>query len=87
MEIYRKIPSLQNIAKRHLMPFSLRSIKELAAEGIDWRGLHIVDAMSIICAIRIESARKYLGAKAKEKMRAAGIKEIVPATAEDFDSL
>lgn len=86
MEIYRKIPS-RNTQKHHLMPFSLRSIKELASAGIDWHGLHIVDAISVICAIRIEAARKYLDAKANEKMRAAGIKEIVPASAEDFDSL
>ena len=86
MEIYRKIPS-RNTKKHHLMPFSLRSIKELASAGIDWHGLHIVDAMSIICALRIEAARKYLDAKAKEKMHAAGIKEIVPASSEDFDSL
>lgn len=86
MEIYRKMPS-RNTQKHHLMPFSLRSIKELAAAGVDWRGLHIVDVLSIICAIRIETARKYLDAKAKEKMRAAGIKEIIPATSEDFDNL
>lgn len=86
MEIYRKMPT-QNTQKRHLMPFSLRCVKELASAGIDWHGLHIVDAMSIICAIRIEAARKCLNSKAKEKMRAAGIKEIVPASSEDFDSL
>lgn len=86
MEIYRKIPS-RNTQKHHLMPFSLRCIKELAAEGIDWRGLHLVDAMSVICAIRIEAARKYLDAKAREKMNAAGIKEIIPATSADFDNL
>lgn len=86
MEIYRKMPS-QNTKKRHLMPFSLRCIKELAAAGVDWRGLHIVDVLSLICGIRIENAHAYLKAKAKEKMCAAGIKEIVPATSEDFDSL
>lgn len=86
MEIYRKIPS-RNTQKYHLMPFSLRCIKELAAEGIDWRGLHIVDVLSIICAIRIEAARKHLEAKTREKMNAAGIKEIVPASSEDFDNL
>lgn len=73
--------------ERHLMPFSLRCVKELAAAGIDWRGLHIVDSLSIICALRIEAARRYLDIKAKEKMRAAGVKEIVSASSEDFDSL
>lgn len=86
MEIYRKIPS-RNTQKCHLMPFSLRSIKELAAAGIDWRGLHIVDAISVICALRIEAARRYLDVKMQEKMRAAGIKEIVPASSEDFENL
>ena len=69
------------------MPFSLKCIKELAAAGVDWRGLHIVDALSLICGIRIENANAYLETKAKEKMRAAGIKEIIPATSEDFDNL
>ncbi len=86
MEIYRKMPS-RNTQKHHLMPFSLRCIKELAAAGVDWRGLHIVDALSLICGIRIENANAYLETKAKEKMRAAGIKEIIPATSEDFDNL
>ena len=86
MEIFKKLPFKAN-HKYHLMPFSLRCIKELGAVGIDWHGLHIVDVLSLICAIRIEAARKYLDAKAKERMRAAGVKEIIPATASDFDKL
>lgn len=44
--------------KHFLMPRGLRYIRELAKEGIDWRGLHMVDAVSLYCAIQIDRARR-----------------------------
>lgn len=73
--------------KHFLMPRGLRYIRELAKEGIDWRGLHMVDAVSLYCAIQIDRAREYLRIKSQERMRKAGIKSITPATEADFESL
>ena len=36
--------------KGFLMPRGLRYIKALAEAGIDWRGLHMIDAVSLYCA-------------------------------------
>lgn len=69
------------------MPLSLQYIKELAAAGIAWQPLHIIDAFSLVCALRIEMCKKILERRARERMDAEGIKEIVPASEEDFDAL
>lgn len=69
------------------MPLSLRYIKELAAVGVDWRGLHIVDLTSLIYSIRIDNARQKLDMEKKQAMQKRGINEIRPATAADFDAL
>ena len=73
--------------ERHLMPVSLRTIKELGAAGIDWRGIHIIDAFSLVCSLRIDNARIWLRHRAQEKMTKAGIRRITPATQADFDAL
>ena len=72
---------------RHLMPLSLRMIKTLGEANIDWRGLHVVDVCSMVCAVHIDRAREYLLAKQQEKMQKAGVRRITPATAADFDAL
>lgn len=72
---------------RHLMPLSLRMIKTLGAAGIDWRGLHVVDVCSMVCAVHIDRAREYLFEKQQEKLQKAGVRRITPATAADFDAL
>lgn len=73
--------------ERHLMPLSLRIIKELGVAGIDWRGLHVIDVFSLVCSIRIDNAREWLHYRAQEKMAKAGVKRITPATQADFDAL
>ena len=72
---------------RHLMPLSLRMIKTLGEAGIDWRGLHVVDACSMVCAGHIDRARGYLLAKQQEKKQKTGGRRVTPATAGEFDAL
>ena len=78
---------MQSNAKRFPMPISLQYIKELSGEGIDWRGLHVIDVFSLICSIRIDNCRKILSHQASERMSAAGVQAILPASESDFDSL
>lgn len=73
--------------KGFLMPRGLRYIKTLAAEGIGWKDLHMIDAVSLYCSICIDDAKKYLRARAEERMRKAGVRRITPATEADFSSL
>ena len=84
--LYRKI-NLRQGTDRFLMPKSLHYIKILAEQGIDWKGLHIIDAFSLVCSIRIDHARTYLRMESKNKMQAAGISAIARATEKDFDAL
>lgn len=86
--IYAKIrePATEK-PENHLMPLSLRYIKELAASGIEWRGLHMIDLFSLVCSLRIDTAREYLQKKAQSRMDNAGIKSISRATASDLDAL
>lgn len=86
--VYQKIrePSIKT-SENHLMPLSLRYIKELAASGIDWRGLHVIDVFSLVCSLRIDTAREYLRRQAQSRMENAGIKSISRATASDLDAL
>ena len=86
--VYQKIREpLMKISENHLMPLSLRYIKELAASGIDWRGLHIIDVFSLVCSLRIDTALEYLRKQAQSRMENAGIKSISRATAGDLDAL
>ncbi len=73
--------------KGFLMPRGLRYIKALAEAGIDWRGLHMIDAVSLYCALKIEDAKNYLRARAQERMLRAGVRRISPATEAEFDAL
>jgi len=79
--------NLQSNAKRFSMPLSLQYIKELAEACIDWRPLHIIDAFSLVCSLRIDECKKYLERISRERMNAAGVSSISPATEEDFDAL
>lgn len=69
------------------MPLSLRIIKEFGQNGIDWKGLHFADVLSISYSLKIESAQKYLNHKRQEEMQKRGIANISKATEADFDSL
>lgn len=69
------------------MPLSLRYIKELAAAGIDWHGLHIIDLTSLVYSLRIDAARHKLEMDRRQRMAERGIKDIRPATQADFDTL
>lgn len=69
------------------MPLSLQYIKELAEAGVDWQPLHVIDAFSLVCSLRIDLCRKYLEHVSRARMDAAGVKSITPATEQDFDAL
>lgn len=84
--IYKKI-AISSPQQRFPMPLSLRYIKELAAAGIDWRGLHLIDVTSIIYALRIDLALQKLEHDRQKRMSERGIKEVRPASKADFDAL
>lgn len=69
------------------MPLSLRYIQALAAAGIDWHGLHIIDITSLVYSIRIDNARQKLEMDKKKRMSERGIKEVRKATEADFNAL
>lgn len=87
IKLYERLGTKPFPKERHLMPLSLRTIKELGAAGVDWRGLHVIDAFSIICSLRIDCAREELRQRQQKKMHKAGIRSISPATQADFDAL
>ena len=78
---------MQSTAKIYSMPKSLEYIKILSEGGVAWDKLHVIDAFSLVCALRIDMARKYLSAKGQETMRKAGVRSITPANQADFDAL
>lgn len=84
---YQKVQDLPDMTNRHLMPLSLRYIKILSEAGIDWKGLHIIDAFSLVCSINISAGRRYLSEKARQRQVRAGVKRIAPASAADFEAL
>lgn len=69
------------------MPLSLRIIKEFGQNGIDWKGLHIADVLSIGYSLKIDNAKQYLQHKRQKEMQKRGISSISKATEADFDSL
>ncbi|MBQ7368710.1 MAG: hypothetical protein IJW60_03260 [Clostridia bacterium] len=69
------------------MPKSLEYIKLLSEGGIAWKSLHVIDAFSLVCALRLDMARKYLAMKGQDKLKRAGVRSITPATQADFDAL
>lgn len=69
------------------MPLSLRIIKEFGQNGIDYKGLHLTDVLSIFYSLRIDSAKQYLQHKRQEEMQKRGISSISKATEQDFDNL
>jgi hypothetical protein len=69
------------------MPLSLRIIKEFGQNGIDYKGIHLTDILSIYYSLKIDSAKQYLNHKRQEEMQRRGISSISKATEQDFDSL
>ena len=69
------------------MPLSLRIIKEFGQNGIDWKGLHMADVLSISYSLKIDNANQYLRNKRNAEMQKRGIANISKATEADFDSL
>ena len=69
------------------MPLSLRIIKEFGQNGIDYKGIHLTDVLSIYYSLKIDSANQYLRQKRQEEMQKRGISSISKATEQDFDSL
>ena len=69
------------------MPLSLRIIKEFGQNGIDHKGIHLADVLSIYYSLKIDSANQYLRYKRQEEMQKRGISSISKATESDFDSL
>lgn len=87
IRIFAKIKNAQGGGNRFLMPVSLRYVKILAQEGIDWKGIHVIDAFSIVYSINIDMAKRVLRDIATKRMQEAGISEIVNASNADFDAL
>ena len=83
---YKKI-QVDNKTPQFSMPLSLRIIKMLGKEGIDYKGLHLVDVISLYYSIMIDKANEYLQYKQKEKLQKRGISEVRPASVDDFDKL
>ena len=69
------------------MPLSLRIIKEFGQSGIDYKGIHLADVLSISYSLKIDNAKQYLKHKRQEEMQKRGIANISKATEQDFDSL
>lgn len=69
------------------MPLSLRIIKEFGQNGIDYKGIHLTDVLSIFYSLRIDGAKQYLKHKRQEEMSKRGISSITKATEQDFDNL
>jgi hypothetical protein len=69
------------------MPLSLRIIKEFGQNGIDYKGIHLTDVLSIYYSLKIDSAKQYLNHKRQEEMSKRGISSITKATEQDFDNL
>ena len=69
------------------MPLSLRIIKEFGQNGIDYKGLHLTDVLSIYYSLKIDSAKQYLQHKRQEEMQKRDISSISKATEADFDAL
>jgi hypothetical protein len=69
------------------MPLSLRIIKEFGQNGIDYKGIHLTDVLSIYYSLKIDSAKQYLNHKRQEEMSKRGISSITKATETDFDNL
>ena len=69
------------------MPLSLRIIKEFGQSGIDYKGIHLADVLSISYSLKIDNAKQYLKHKRQEEMQKRGISSISKATEQDFDSL
>ena len=85
VSVYEKID--EKVTPKFSMPLSLRIIKELAANGIDWKGLHIVDVLSLFYSLQIDKGVQYLEAKRHSDMKKRGIDSISKATESDFDNL
>ena len=69
------------------MPLSLRIIKEFGQNGIDYKGIHLTDVLSIYYSLKIDSAKQYLQHKRQEEMQKRGISSISKASEADFDAL
>ena len=69
------------------MPLSLRIIKEFGQNGIDYKGIHLTDVLSIYYSLKIDSATQYLNHKRQQEMQKRGISTITKATEADFDNL
>lgn len=85
ISVYEKID--EKVTPRFSMPLSLRIIKELAANGIDWRNLHFADVLSLFYSLQIDRGIQFLEAKRQSDMRKRGIDSISKATESDFDNL
>lgn len=84
--MYSRIKSDTNY-KPFPMPKSLVYIKELAAAGVDWKGLHLIDLTSLIYSIYLDRARQRLEYDRQKRMQEKGYKSITNASEADFDAL
>lgn len=85
IKTFKKIKS--NEKPQFSMPLSLRIIRILSNEHIDWHGFHFIDILSLYYAIMIDKANEYLKYERQQKLQKRGISEVRQATMEDFDKL
>ena len=85
ISLFNKIEEKE--APQFSMPLSLRIIKDFGQNGIDYKGIHLTDVLSIYYSLKIDSAKEYLRHKRQEEMQKRGISSISKATEQDFDSL
>lgn len=74
-------------SKNFSMPLGLRTIKECARFGVEWRGIHIVDLFSLIYSYRIDTFNERIKEKRKAELSKRGIRSVKRASETDFDSL
>ena len=87
IDTYKKINIGELPKQQFSMPLSLRYIKELAAAGVDYKGLHLIDLTSLIYSLRIDTARQKMEMDKQKAMSERGIKAIRPANEAEFDAL
>jgi hypothetical protein len=85
ISLYKKIEEKET--PQFSMPLSLRIIKEFGQNGIDYKGIHLTDVLSIFYSLKIDNAKEYLRHKRQEEMQKRGISTITKASEKDFDSL
>lgn len=68
------------------MPLSLRYIKILSAANIDWKELHLIDLVSLVYSLQIDTAQEWLHMEKTKADQKQGFQRRA-ATEADFNAL